>query len=673
MKENTASQNNTGNDLSMTENSMLSKPQFIVSVDRDRMKVHLMFMRVIDEINSIVKADVLASLEKKGVLFGIDERAIDELIKSNEFFKDVVVACGKNPSKGFDAEIKPEVSIRECSKSSFEDLKKKGAKTKLQSGTKVKKDELIMTKIPATAGSTGFNVYGKVIHAEPGEDRTFCTGENLYESPDGLELRATVEGIVISVDGVINVIETKKEKIEISISKDEMSATLVITPGDSEKVEIGIEEIKELLKEAGVKYGLRSGFERLIPKKLAEPVEIELASGLSPINGMNGFMKIYNSKENNNETIYKVDESGKVNFRERLDNGIVMNGDIIAILTPPTGGRDGITVLGNQVPAVPGKPGKLMAGRNVRLSEDENQAIADSDGKLVIRGSVLSIDNILEVEGNVDYSTGNITFDGAVFIKGDVLTEFYISASGDIEIKGVVDGGNVISGSDVIIRGAVYGGNKSRIKARGNITLRSADQAFLEAGENINADHFLRNCTVHAGDNVNILHQGKGHILGGKIVAGGSLETYDLGSVSFSSTQVEIGSKPDVQEVFTKCSEEINQTQLQMSKLEPSLKTLNKLRKDGPKLTKEKHMLLNSLYQAYMTLQKKLVHLEDKKSQIEDKMKLSRKGIVTVKGNVYPGVKIRIGINVFLVKDDMSRITISCAKGNDEELSIKQF
>jgi len=118
----------------------------------------------------------------------------------------------------------------------------------------------------------------------------------------------------------------------------------------------------------------------------------------------------------------------------------VNKGDTLVLKIPFTKGIDGFDVFGHIIKATPGRDIKLPTGKNTVLSADGLKLLADKDGVISFSDSNVDILDIITIDGNVDFSTGNISHKGDVFIKGDVLPDFKVIAGGDIKIGGVVEG-----------------------------------------------------------------------------------------------------------------------------------------------------------------------------------------------------------------------------------------
>ncbi|NLO96636.1 MAG: DUF342 domain-containing protein [Peptococcaceae bacterium] len=90
-----------------------------------------------------------------------------------------------------------------------------------------KKDELLAKKIPGQEGVPGTNIFGQPIPVDKLKDFSFKQKKNVYISEDGLELRASCDGIPVRLDTYVYLVE------EVYIAKDvDLSTGSVDFPGD---------------------------------------------------------------------------------------------------------------------------------------------------------------------------------------------------------------------------------------------------------------------------------------------------------------------------------------------------------------------------------------------------------------------------------------------------------
>ncbi len=67
---------------------------------------------------------------------------------------------------------------------------------------------------------------------------------------------------------------------------------------------------------------------------------------------------------------------------------------------------------------------------------------------------------------------GNINFPGDVEIKGNVISNLTVTATGNIEILGAVEAASIIAGKNIVLKTGIQGMDKGVLQAGGNITAR---------------------------------------------------------------------------------------------------------------------------------------------------------------------------------------------------------
>ena len=87
------------------------------------------------------------------------------------------------------------------------------------------------------------------------------------------------------------------------------------------------------------------------------------------------------------------------------------------------------TVLDQEIPAKSGKNVPLPQGRNTEISEDGTQLLASIAGSVEFTGRSFQVKPVLEISGNVDFSTGDLDFLGDINICGNVLSGFTVRAT----------------------------------------------------------------------------------------------------------------------------------------------------------------------------------------------------------------------------------------------------
>jgi len=140
-------------------------------------------------------------------------------------------------------------------------------------------------------------------------------------------------------------------------------------------------------------------------------------------------------------------------------------------------------------------------------------------------GTRLDVVKLYVHEKDVDLRSGDLEMDGALAIKGSVTRNCRACATGDIEIRGSVDGGSVHGGGDLRVAGFVSGAESSSLVAGGSISARSTQCARLFGQDRVEVQRDSINTRIDAREIV----VGR-RAIGGQLVAETSILVRDAGS-----------------------------------------------------------------------------------------------------------------------------------------------
>lgn len=231
------------------------------------------------------------------------------------------------------------------------------------------------------------------------------------------------------------------------------------------------------------------------------------------------------------------DTVGTVDFRNVQSFMNVDVGDLVATIELPGPGIPGITVTGKTIPPLPGNPVKLEVGENVRMGDDGLSLFALVTGRVCLRDDVISVEDVYEIDGDVDFKVGNISFKGYVEIKGDVLDGFFVKATKGIKIKGNVGVCTIESDGDVSICG-MSGQGTGTIKCGGSLSANFICDALIECAGNILVEVEIRSSQIKC---LGMIAVNKGGVTGGEYFALAGVECGNLGSVTSLHTRVVAG------------------------------------------------------------------------------------------------------------------------------------
>ncbi|MCE1227164.1 MAG: FapA family protein [Geobacteraceae bacterium] len=266
-----------------------------------------------------------------------------------------------------------------------------------------------------------------------------------------------------------------------------------------------------------------------------------LAAGIQPVLGDDGRLAFSfdTSDQSPADTTADEDpEKRQIDFRA-VQKFINVDADQeIGRILPPTYGTPGKTVRGKPVPSEPGKPLLLKLGQNVRSGGDNNDILfAEIHGRVKQEGDTIHVVEEYVVDGDVDFSIGNIRFNGYVEVRGDVLDGFQVSASKGLKITGNVGACRLISHGNIEFCGMDgQGQGKGSILCGGTITAHFIHDSVIECWGNMLVDVELRNCSIHCRGSLTT-----GVLAGGDCVTLAGIEAKKLGAPSAVKTVVHSG------------------------------------------------------------------------------------------------------------------------------------
>jgi uncharacterized protein (DUF342 family) len=321
---------------------------------------------------------------------------------------------------------------------------------------------------------------------------------------------------------------------------------------------------------------------------------------------------------------------------------------------PATLGVPGTTVKGREIAPTPGKDKAMPAGKNTVVSEDHLKLLASLGGHISVVGGKINILEIFVVPGNVSSQTGNITFSGNVIVKGDVSQGFSVQAAGDVTVNGVVESARITAGGSLIIRGGFRGGEAGELDIGGNAACSFVEGGRVSVKGNLDTSYII-NSTVKCGGSINLT--GKGLIRGGNIIARESITANIIGgSISSSTTVIEVGNDPAMLERFKTVGKEIETYAKNIKDVELVLNTLMKL-KEINHLSPEKEANLAKASAYIESIQEPYLALKEEHESLKAKMAEIGFGKINVKKTAYPGLKIIMGNDSLTLQVDHSFVT----------------
>ncbi|PID15462.1 hypothetical protein CSV63_06660 [Sporosarcina sp. P34] len=289
-----------------------------------------------------------------------------------------------------------------------------------------------------------------------------CTGRTILEPTDRVECEA--------IDEEVNT------QLIIQLSDEQMIATALVTPGKRitrtlqntpwkqvlkiqaiEKVhvfnELTIDSLMDELHRVGIdpSYMSMNGIQQAV--KTLEFAEFVVARGILPIESQDARLEIHLDLKKPEE-----DDEAPIDFREHNFIPTVKAGQLIATYIPAVQGVNGINVLGVTYKVKPPKDVIVRPGPTV--DSILHKLYAKIDGRPVIEWrsklAKIYVNREYRHAADVSLESGNIHFEGDVWIGGSVHPSMFIAASGFITIMRNCTKASIRGTKSVFIQGSIF-------------------------------------------------------------------------------------------------------------------------------------------------------------------------------------------------------------------------
>ncbi|MBR5115662.1 MAG: DUF342 domain-containing protein, partial [Lachnospiraceae bacterium] len=321
---------------------------------------------------------------------------------------------------------------------------------------------------------------------------------------------ANGQPVRISLDRVHPV----RECYRLKIADDRMSATAYFYPPMEGAGMMDMDEMLGDLKLKKILFGINKENLKNFFSKREYCVEIEIAKGKDPRHGTDAVIAYHFNTDLHASPAMK--EDGTVDYHNlNIINHCAAN-DELATLTKEDPGDNGMNIF-----AEPVRPRKvrvlaLHPGKNTRLSEDKLHLYAEKTGHVILEGEKVTVSDVMKLE-NVDVSTGNIDYDGSVEVEGVVAAGFEVKCTGNITVKGIVEGARIEAGGDVILERGMNGMGRGVIKAGRNVITKFIENGEVNSMGSITAESIIQG-KVTSGTSIEVSGK-RGNITAGHVTA----------------------------------------------------------------------------------------------------------------------------------------------------------
>lgn len=462
--------------------------------------------------------------------------------------------------------------------------------------------------------------------------------------------------------------EARDASATVEISPDKMSAYLSVTPpcgGDA----LTRDGIARALAQKQVVSGILDDNLRsaLAVGKTGKKL---VALGRVAVNGEDGRLLSLVAMAKDHQPCF--DEHSVADYRDLGGIATVRKGERLMQRIPASPGRNGENVLGQAIPAKPGKDIMFATHLKGVVNDPENPdiLIAEISGQPVLVNNGITVEPVVVVPA-IDLSSGNLAVEGSVNVTGDISEGMTVKATGDIHVGGTVEAATLIAGGDVVIKGGIIGHapsrdhpdakmpNIARVRCKGACSAHFIENASIEAGDSILVEQFVMQSKLAALNQVVVGKPGTGagRIIGGMAEATLLVQAGVIGSDAGINTRVMVGTNPFLHEKLKQADMELQAT---LKELEELAKLLNFIGSHPGRLKPE---ISEKAGKTRLALEQKRNQLLAINRQLTAQAELAGSAKIVVERTIFNNVQIEINGKFHRVEHPRNGGTFSIREG----------
>ena len=514
----------------------------------------------------------------------------------------------------------------------------------------VEKDALVASVTQPPLGVSGIDVFGAAIPGLPGNDPDIKPLIGLRMSRN--ELRADYSGILlVKKDGssfTAFVLPYRDAKITVEVAEDAMSATVELEKEEGAGLALNADSVNKALADAWVTRGVDN-------QAVADALSAALAGGRSgpavvargesPVAGGENSVRWLTQHATGKSVTLR--EGGTADYKNQDKFVSVTEGTpILDIIRQGAAGRAGYTVTGKVLDPEKGETVDIAHDDSVREEPIEGgvRLVAAKTGEVFFDGTLLKVNALHNVAGDVGLATGNVDFPGEIRVSGSVKPGFAVIGGGDVSIGEAAEAALVSSGGRVVIGQGIIGAGKGVVRARRGIDAAFMEQATLLAVEDIRVKSGCLQCQVKTNGKLRLLGE-KGHLIGGVCRSRFGVEAANVGSDRGTRTEISFGQDYLVKDQIESIERETDKAKAALLELERRIKALGGVGSALDAARTEKVRLMKHMEKLGMRL-----------FTLREKFEEHNESEVRVRGHVFPGVVMESHGRYFEVKQKKTQV-----------------
>ncbi len=330
-------------------------------------------------------------------------------------------------------------------------------------------------------------------------------------------------------------------ELKITFSDDEYKAYADFKPHTGEGGEFTILYVKSVIREAGVIHGVDwdlvyATLESCNSSHNAK-THLVFATGTLPVSEVPEHWSL-EEKFFKNAMGLDVNDDIQIDYKEVSKFIMVKKGELLAHKDLGRPGVEGQSVKGKVLPFKKKQIVQFRDGLNTK--EHKGHLYAATSGRYEVSESrEITISDVLHIEKDVDYSTGNISFGKDVIIEGEIKDGFKVAAGGSLYCKSNVDATDILCRKDMIADKGIIGRKEALVRVGGKLTARFIENCRVESQTGIEIEKNIMNSTIYTLGHLDLGENGA--LVSSHVYAELGIEAKNIGKEGSPNSELEIG------------------------------------------------------------------------------------------------------------------------------------
>lgn len=433
----------------------------------------------------------------------------------------------------------------------------------------------------------------------------------------------------------------------VTVSQDKMEAYVTLEKGTYKTKN----EIMRLLAKEHVVFGIRQdNIDKCLKEAEQGTRRFLAAEGARPERGRDGYYEYF--FRTGIPQIPAVRKDGSIDYQNTVYFEQVKAGQIIATYHAAQPGIGGRTVDGTELPAQGGQEKHILKGRGFLLSQDKKTYIARESGKIELKNNEITIQPLLVVD-EVTITTGNLRFNGSIWVKGNVGSGVVVQSKDELIIEGNVEAAHLQSGKRIVIKNGVSGGGLAVIESADDIHGKFFEGASLTANKGIYANYVM-NSNLIAGKEI-VISGAKGAIIGGSAAAVNGIQAHHIGNRAGLLTNISLGASKAMLEKEEEEGLKLKKLQSELAIFEEAYK---KLQKQYPPEVRNGMDLYLKVEQATYIKRKQMEQQVERTKELEGKRSKANEAKMMVYGILNAGTVVQMNGMQWTASSSVRNVTV---------------